>query len=71
MNRQKTMKCAYLAPCTEVIPVNLECSLLLSSPVSGGHNDAGDDEELNAKQGGFFDQEEEAGTKGWRPWSED
>ena len=67
MDRQKTMKCAYLAPFTEVIPVNVEYSLLVSSPVSGGHNDAGDDEELNAKQGGFFD--EEWGTVDFKPWS--
>ena len=71
MDRQKTMKCAYLAPCTEVIPVNVEYSLLVSSPVSGGHNDAGDDEELNAKRNRFFDHEDEVGTNGWRAWSED
>ncbi|AGB28172.1 hypothetical protein Prede_0828 [Prevotella dentalis DSM 3688] len=69
MDRQKTMKCAYLAPFTEVIPVNVEYSLLVSSPVSGGHNDAGDGEELNAKRNRFFDHEDEVGTNGWRAWS--
>ena len=60
MNRNQVTKRAYLAPKAEVIQVVSEIPMLASSPVSGGHNEAGDDEEFNAKQNSFFDDEEDA-----------
>lgn len=55
MNKQKVTKRVYLTPFIEVCNMNNESPLLANSPVTGGHNDAGDDETLNAKEFNFDD----------------
>ncbi|WP_304062837.1 hypothetical protein [Hoylesella loescheii] len=55
MNKQKVTKQVYLTPFIEVCNMNNESPLLANSPVAGGHNDAGDDEILNAKEFSFDD----------------
>lgn len=55
MNKQKVTKRVYLTPFIEVCNMNNESPLLANSPVSGGHNDAGDDGYLNAKEFNFDD----------------
>lgn len=55
MNKQKVTKRVYLTPFIEVCNMNNESPLLANSPVTGGHNDAVDDEILNAKEFNFDD----------------
>lgn len=55
MNKQKVTKRVYLTPFIEVCNMNNESPLLANSPVTGGHNDAVDDEALNAKEFNFDD----------------
>lgn len=56
MNRQKITKRVYLIPSIEVCNMRNESPLLANSPIGGGHNDAGDDEVLNARQSHFDDE---------------
>lgn len=67
MNRNQVTKRAYLAPKAEVIHVASEIPMLANSPVLGGHNDAVDDEELNAKQNSLFEDEEDTWTTSFKP----
>ena len=55
MNKQKVTKRVYLTPFIDVCNMNNVSPLLANSPVSGGHNDAVDDETLNAKEFNFDD----------------
>lgn len=55
MTKQKVTKRVYLTPFIEVCNMNNESPLLANSPVTGGHNDAVDDETLNAKEFNFDD----------------
>lgn len=69
MNKYQVTKRTYLAPCVKVCPVSIESSILAASPVSGGHKDAEDDEELSAKQF-YFDEEERLGQNGHSLWED-
>ncbi len=57
MNKKQVTKRVYLVPHVEVYTVSIERPMLANSPVSGGHNDAEDDGELNAKQFRFDDED--------------
>lgn len=69
MNKKQVTKRAYLAPCIEVCPVSIERPMLANSPVSGGHNDVEDDEELNAKKF-HFDDEDVFGQNSHNLWED-
>ncbi|MDY4020844.1 MAG: hypothetical protein SOZ80_08750 [Prevotella sp.] len=69
MKKKQVTKKAYLAPCVEICPVRIENSMLANSPVNGGHHDAGDDGELNAKQF-HFDDEDVFGQNSRNPWED-
>ena len=61
MNRKQLESRAYAKPAIEVIHLEPHSELMDTSfPNSGGHNKAGDDGELNAKQG-WFDEDGEEG----------
>ena len=60
MNRKQLESRAYAKPAIEVIHLEPHSELMDTSfPNSGGHNKAGDDGELNAKQGWFDEDGEE------------
>lgn len=64
MNKNEKKKKAYMKP--QIGEIIIECGGgVLQGSVSGGHDDAGDDEELGAKQHGFFDEEESPWQTGW------
>ena len=63
MNKSKKMKLPYMQPETTVIYMEPDTQLLNGS-FQGGHDDAEDDQELNAKQG-FFEDEDDLWAKGW------
>lgn len=56
MKRTQVTKRVYIAPHTKVVTVKNESPILANSPISGGHNDAEDDETLHAKQFNFDDE---------------
>ena len=60
MNRKQLESRAYAKPAIEVIHLEPHSELMDTSfPNSGGHNKAGDDGELNDKQGWFDEDGEE------------
>ena len=65
MNQKQLERWAYAKPEVEAIRLEPHSELMDTSfPNSGGHNKAGDDGELNAKQG-WFDEEEEEAPQQW------
>ena len=63
MKREPFRKQAYVSPAIEIVPTAFDQQLLSTSfPNSGGHDDGNDDgQDLNAKQG-IFDEEDEDAT---------
>lgn len=57
MKKDQVIKREYTKPKIEIIGVVVENHLLEAS-VSGGHHSADDDETLNAKKTGIFDEED-------------
>ncbi len=55
MNKGQTAKLTYVKPEAEVLHVGTDFHLLNGS-FTGDHDDAEDDQELNAKQGFFEDE---------------
>ncbi|WP_315342333.1 hypothetical protein [Hoylesella oralis] len=70
MNKEQNKKQVYVRPETKVLGVATEQHLL---EFSGGHNDAGNDNDpMHAKGVNFFDEEETIGTTFYskNPWEE-
>ncbi|MBF1436555.1 MAG: hypothetical protein HXN43_07665 [Prevotella micans] len=67
MNRKGFRKQTYVCPSIKVFHTNLEGQLMQTSfPNDGGHNKAGDDGDLNAKQDLFeYDEEEDKTSHKW------
>ena len=63
MNKKLLERRTYVSPAIEVVPTAFDQQLLSTSfPNNGGHKDGNDDgQDLNAKQG-FFDEEDEDAT---------
>lgn len=63
MNRKQIRKQTYVCPAIEVVHTASYNQLMSTSfPNNGGHNKAGDEEDMNAKQGWFDEDEEEENT---------
>lgn len=62
MKREPFRKQAYVKPTIEFVPTAFDQHLLSTSfPNSGGHEDGNDDgQDLNAKQGFFYEEDEES-----------
>ncbi|WP_311442839.1 hypothetical protein [Hoylesella enoeca] len=66
MEQKRLESRAYMKPAIEAIRLEPHNELMDTSfPNSGGHNKAGDDGELNAKQGWFDEDEEEDAPQHW------
>ena len=66
MKQKQLESRAYMKPAIETIRLEPHSELMETSfPNSGGHNKAGDDGELNAKQGWFDEDEEEEAPQHW------
>ncbi|GAB6975459.1 hypothetical protein [Prevotella falsenii] len=64
MKESQVLKRAYIKPKTGIVIVRTNCHLLDAS-VPGGHHSAPDDEVLNAKKTGFFDDDLFTDKKVW------
>lgn len=74
MKKKQVKKLGYMKPQIECIQIAQDKFLMAGSefgPVTGGHHSAGDDEELNAKGGAlWFDEEEGLSGSTHNLWDE-